>query len=104
MNYIVMSSYDYNNNQTTILTHEKAHIDYKHSIELLLVDIMAAFQWFNLAIWMLRSDLQDLHEYEADDAVLKSGTNIKGMFIFCIKSCISFSCIESCSCKNSNRE
>ena len=38
---------------------------------------MSAFQWFNPAIWMLRADLQELHEYEADDAVLRSGANIK---------------------------
>ena len=77
MKFIVISSDDWKNNHTSILTHEKAHIGYRHSIELLAVDIMAAFQWFNPAIWMLRADLKDLHEYEADDAVLRSETDIK---------------------------
>ena len=77
MNYIVISRDDWNSNHSSILTHEKAHIAHGHSIELLLVDIMAAFQWFNPVIWMLRADLKDLHEYEADDAVLRSNVNIK---------------------------
>ncbi len=77
MRYIVLSRKDWEAPHEPILVHEKAHIGYGHSVELLLVDILSAFQWFNPAIWMLRSDLQELHEYEADDAVLRSGANIK---------------------------
>ena len=76
MRYIVMSQEDYANNSGTVIAHEKAHIKYGHSIDVLLVDILSALQWFNPAIWMLRSDLKDLHEYEADDAVLRSGANL----------------------------
>jgi hypothetical protein len=60
-----------------VIIHEKAHIGFRHSAELLAVDILSAFQWFNPAIWMMRSDLQELHEYEADDAVLRSGADIR---------------------------
>ena len=88
MRYIVLSKDDYMENFTTILTHEKAHIRYGHSIELLLVDVVSAFQWFNPAIWMLRSDLQDLHEFEADDAVLRSGTNVKEYQYLLIKKAV----------------
>jgi len=77
MRYIVLSRKDREGNPAPILAHEKAHIGYRHSVDLILVDIMSAFQWFNPAIWMLRADLQELHEYEADDAVLRSGANIK---------------------------
>jgi TonB family protein len=77
MRYIVLSRKDWEGPHDAILTHEKAHITYGHSADLLLVSILSAFQWFNPAIWMLRADLQELHEYEADDAVLRSGANIK---------------------------
>ena len=77
MRYIVLSREDWEGPHATMLTHEKAHIAYGHSTERLLVDILSAFQWFNPAIWMLRADLQELHEYEADDAVLRSGANLK---------------------------
>ena len=77
MRYIVLSRKDWEGSNATIIAHEKAHITYGHSVELLLVDILSACQWFNPAIWMLRSDLQELHEYEADDAVLRSGANLR---------------------------
>ena len=77
MRFIVLSRKDWEGNPAPIITHEKAHIGYGHSVELLIVDVLSAFQWFNPAIWMLRADLQELHEYEADDAVLRAGTNIK---------------------------
>ena len=34
-------------------------------------------QWFNPAMWMLRSDLRAIHEYEADAAVLSQGINAR---------------------------
>ena len=77
MNYIVLSQKDWEAPHAPILEHEKSHIVFGHSVELLLVDVLSALQWFNPAVWMLRADLQELHEYEADDAVLRAGTNIK---------------------------
>jgi beta-lactamase regulating signal transducer with metallopeptidase domain len=77
MRYIVLSRKDWEAPHDAILTHEKAHIAYGHSADLLLVSVLSAFQWFNPAIWMLRADLQELHEFEADDAVLRSGANIR---------------------------
>lgn len=76
MDRIVLSRADWEAPHDSILAHERAHIANKHSIELLLVDVMIAFQWFNPAIWMLRADLQELHEYEADEAVLQGGANL----------------------------
>ena len=77
MHYIVLPRKDWDAPHATILEHEKAHIGFGHSIELLMVDVLSALQWFNPAIWMLRADLRELHEYEADDAVLRSGANLK---------------------------
>ena len=77
MRYIVLSRKDWEGDHAPILAHEKAHIGYGHSVELLLVDVLSALQWFNPAIWMLRADLQELHEYEADDAVLRGGANLR---------------------------
>lgn len=77
MRCIVISQKDWEGPNGPIIAHEEAHIGYGHSVEILIVDILSAFQWFNPAIWMLRADLRELHEYEADDAVLRSGTNLK---------------------------
>ena len=88
MRYIVLSRKDWESQHDAILTHEKAHIAYGHSADLLLVSILSAFQWFNPAIWMLRADLQELHEYEADDAVLRSGANLKDYQYLLIKKAV----------------
>ena len=77
MHFIVMNRSDYEINDPAILTHERGHIRLHHSWDVLLVDILTALQWFNPAIWMLRSDLRAIHEYEADGAVLSQGINAR---------------------------
>ena len=77
MLYIVMNRSDYEEHNETILAHERGHIRLHHSWDLLLVDTLTALQWFNPAIWMLRSDLRAIHEYEADGEVLSQGINAR---------------------------
>ena len=77
MLYIVMNRFDYEEHNEMILAHERGHIRLHHSWDLLLVDTLTALQWFNPAIWMLRSDLRAIHEYEADGAVLSQGINAR---------------------------
>ena len=89
MRYIVLSRQDWEGPHAPILAHEKAHIAYGHSVELLLVDVLSALQWFNPAIWMLRADLQELHEYEADDAVLRGGANLREYQYLLIRKAVS---------------
>ena len=76
MGQIVISEADWNNNENAIIRHEKAHVALHHSIDVLITDLIAAAQWFNPAIWMLRIDLRAVHEYEADDTVLRAGTDL----------------------------
>ena len=77
MHYIVMNRSDYETRDAAILAHERGHIRLHHSWDVLLVDVLTALQWFNPAIWMLRSDLRAIHEYEADGAVLSQGINAR---------------------------
>ena len=77
MGHIVISEADWSNHETAVIDHEKAHVALHHSIDVLITDIIAALQWFNPAIWMLRIDLRAVHEYEADDTVLRSGTDLR---------------------------
>lgn len=89
MKYIVISREDYESGYSQILTHEKAHIALRHSWDLLFVDLITVFQWFNPVIWMLKSDLRALHEFEADDAVLRSGADIKEYQYLLIRKAVS---------------
>ena len=77
MHYIVMNQSDYAERNAAILAHERGHIRLRHSWDLLLVDTLTSLQWFNPAMWMLRSDLRAIHEYEADGEVLSLGINAR---------------------------
>ena len=60
-----------------LVFHEKAHLSKGHWIDLAIAQIVLIFQWFNPAAWFIRMELQRIHEYEADEAVLKSGIDEK---------------------------
>lgn len=77
MHYIFLSREDYKICSNHILEHERAHIRLGHAKELLCVELLSAMQWFNPAMWYLKSDLDAIYEYEADDAVLRNGADIR---------------------------
>lgn len=91
MKWIVMSSKDLESGNRHILEHEKAHVRLRHSLDVLLMDLISAFQWFNPAIWLLRRDLRAIHEFEADDSVLKGGADIKEYQYSLIRKAVSAS-------------
>ena len=90
MHYIVMNRSDYETYDAAILAHERGHIRLHHSWDLLLVDTLTALQWFNPAMWMLRSDLRAIHEYEADAAVLSQGINARQYQYLLITKAVGF--------------
>jgi hypothetical protein len=56
-----------------ILTHELTHIQQYHSIDLLLMELLTIFQWFNPFVWPYKKSLKETHEYLADHAVIAQG-------------------------------
>lgn len=85
---IVLSAEDYQEGAHIILSHERVHIRLHHSIDLLVVNLCCAAQWFNPAMWLLRRDLREIHEYEADEAVLKGGVNACEYQLLLIKKAV----------------
>lgn len=83
--YIVISDGDYAQSGTEILIHERAHLRLHHSWDLLLTDLAGCLQWFNPAMWLLRRELRAIHEYEADEAVLRSGVDAKHYQLLLVK-------------------
>ena len=75
--YIVMSVNDYEYSRKYILAHEQEHIRLGHSYDLMLLEVMKIFQWFNPFIWFISRDLKTIHEYEADQAVINQGIDAK---------------------------
>ena len=73
MRYIIVSERDLRDNRDMILAHERAHIRLGHSWDLLFVQLCATMQWFNPAAWLLKRELEAIHEYEADSDTLRQG-------------------------------
>ena len=88
MRYIVISETDLKESEHHILVHEMAHIHHRHSWDLLLTEACAWLQWFNPAIWLLKQELQNIHEYEADEEVLRQGINAKEYQMLLIKKAV----------------
>lgn len=88
MHYVVMSQEDWDEEGEIILTHEEAHIALGHSWDMLLVELCVCLQWFNPAAWLMRSALQTIHEYEADEAVLRHGVNAREYQLLIIKKAV----------------
>ncbi len=53
-----------------ILQHEKIHIEQKHSLDLMLAELVIVFQWFNPFAWKYRKALEDNLEYLTDDQLV----------------------------------
>jgi len=88
MNYIVINQKDFKEDGREILIHELSHIKNHHSLDLLLVDVMILFQWFNPASWLLKQSLQQTHEYQADESVIEAGINAKQYQLLLIKKAV----------------
>ena len=65
-----------------------AHVHNRHSIDLLISDICIIFQWFNPTSWLLKQELQNIHEYEADETVIRQGVNAKQYQLLLIKKAV----------------
>ena len=88
MKYIVVSESDIKDSGDEILRHEMAHISHLHSLDLLVAELFSIFQWFSPATWLIKQELQYIHEYEADSSVLKSGIDAKKYQLLLIKKAV----------------
>ena len=88
MKYIVVSRQDLEENRRAVLAHERAHIRNLHSWDLLLAEVCIFLQWFNPAAWLLKQELQTIHEYEADEWVINNGIDAKTYQLLIIKKAV----------------
>ncbi len=59
-----------------IFKHEMVHIEQKHSLDKLFLEIISSIFWFNLFFWLIKKEISLIHEYLADTKALK-GTDSK---------------------------
>jgi beta-lactamase regulating signal transducer with metallopeptidase domain len=98
MRYIVLSGTDAGKaHLPDILLHERAHIERRHSFDLQIANLFAIIQWYNPIIWLIKNELQDVHEYEADEAVIHSGVDPKAYQLLLIEKAVGSPCFNSMS-------
>jgi TonB family protein len=59
-----------------IVRHELSHIKRNHSADIIFMNILISVQWFNPFIYILKSKLIVIHEFQADMDVLNYGADI----------------------------
>lgn len=76
--YIFVNEQEYKNGliENEVLCHEMEHVKQKHSIDIILIELLAAFLWFNPFLILYRKAIQLNHEFEADNAVIRSFRDI----------------------------
>ena len=87
-NHVVIGEKDYHDNPTEILVHEAAHISLKHSWDVGFMSLLTVFQWWNPAAWLMCREMKQIHEYEADQAVLNNGIDARQYQLLLIKKSV----------------
>lgn len=75
LNRIFVSKKDYESAKIpkVVLEHEKAHLDQKHSLDILFIELLLIILWFNPLIYVIKYAMKLNHEFMADRSVLNQG-------------------------------
>ena len=88
MRNIVISQDDYDEAGREIMLHEMGHIRACHSWDVVLLTLVQMVQWWNPLVYVLGISLRDVHEYEADDYVLRQGVSAQAYQLLIIKKAV----------------
>ena len=88
MRSIVISQDDYDEAGREIMLHEMGHIRACHSWDVVLLTLVQMVQWWNPLVYVLGISLRDVHEYEADDYVLRQGVSAQAYQLLLIKKAV----------------
>ncbi len=76
LNYVFVSrTLENSEGYDRMMLHEMEHVRQGHTVDVLILELLTVFQWFNPFMWMLRRAIRENHEFLADRAVLRSGVN-----------------------------
>lgn len=71
-----------------IVEHEKSHLRHHHWLELAVAQIMEIFNWYNPAAYLLKKEVQDVHEFEVDRDVVGKGYDEKAYQMLLLRSSV----------------
>jgi len=75
--YIFLNRQEFNNGKiaSAVIEHEKAHVDQKHSLDILLLELIHTIFWFNPVFIFIKRSVKLNHEFLADHCVLQKAYN-----------------------------
>lgn len=78
LNTIFINETDYHNRkiEAELYTHELIHVTQKHTLDILLIEILKMVFWFNPIFIFYKKAIQLNHEFLADEKVVKSYNNV----------------------------
>ena len=74
-------------NNPLILKHEMSHVKNRHSLDVILMEIMISFQWFNPFIYKIKKELQNVHEYIADNEAIEKESDKSNYMMLLLQLC-----------------
>lgn len=74
-------------NNPLILKHEMSHVKNHHSLDVILMEMMISFQWFNPYIYKMKKELQNVHEYIADNEAVEDETDKSNYMMLLLQQC-----------------
>ncbi|MDE6022337.1 MAG: TonB family protein [Muribaculaceae bacterium] len=86
--YIVIGNLGLESADELVTSHEFAHINARHYIDLIVAQIACVLLWYNPAAWMMRDELRLIHEYQADADVLDAGADPRDYQMLLIKRAV----------------
>ncbi len=73
LGFVFINSSLSDKDELEILKHEQNHLDHLHFIDIILIEVLKAFQWFNPFIHLFDRSLRAVHEFQADEECLRTG-------------------------------
>jgi TonB family protein len=70
----------------TVIAHEMVHIRQKHSADIIFVELIKIFNWFNPCIYLLQNSLKTVHEYIADEQTASVKTDTLSYATFLVNT------------------
>lgn len=77
LNYVFLNKQKYEAQEIpkAVLEHEHVHAHQKHSIDILILELLQIVFWFNPLLYLIKRSIKLNHEFLADRAVLNRGTD-----------------------------
>ncbi len=74
LNYIFLNAEDYYSKtiENELYTHEMAHVNQKHTLDIIFIELLKIVFWFNPLLYFYKKSIQLNHEFLADENVIKT--------------------------------